>query len=88
MAAMDAPVRTPVVSDPEDDFGSALQLRLAASLLGRRIERNGGGETAAKFWDDEAEFDHEYYVDPELWDPGSETVPEMDVITENINGGL
>jgi len=85
---MDDPVKYQSVRDPEDCFDSPLQLRLAASALSRRAERNGGCDAAQVFWDDDAEPDGEDYLDPELWDPDYETVPEMALINENIFGGL
>jgi hypothetical protein len=85
---MDDPLRNPSARDPEDCFDSPLQLRLAASVLTTRVERNGGGDAAGVFWGDETEPDREEYVDPEFWDPDYETLPEMDLIDENISGGL
>lgn len=71
----------------EDDLiASAIQLRLAASVVNRLIERNGG--CAAGFLDDDSvdeEVDQEEYLDPELWDPDADPVPDMAAeIAENI----
>lgn len=71
----------------EDDLiASAIQLRLAASVVNRLIERNGG--CAAGFLDDDSvdeEVDQEEYVDPEFWDPDEDPVPDMAAeIAENI----
>lgn len=72
----------------EDDLiASALQHRLAASVVNRLIERNGG--CAAGFWDEEDSFDtthdQDEYQDPELWDPDADPVPDMAAeIAENI----
>ncbi len=66
---------------------SALQLHLAASIIDAVIERNGGGEIANVFWDDDALDsleDGDEYVDPELWDPDEEVLPEMKEIEWNI----
>lgn len=69
----------------DDSFVSPLQLRLAASIVGRIVDRNGGCGSADAFWDDEPTDDEsEEYVDPELWDPDAETLPEMAFIEENI----
>jgi hypothetical protein len=74
--------------EEEDHFDTGLQLRLAASALNRRLQRNGGCDAAQAFWGDEEELDSEEYVDPEFWDPDYETLPEMALINENIFGGL
>lgn len=72
--------------EEEDFFASAIQLRLAASVVNRIIERNGG--CAAGFLDDDSvdeEVDQEEYLDPELWDPDADPVPDMAAeIAENI----
>ncbi len=72
----------------EDCFVSALQLRLAARVVNRLIERNGGCDAADGFWDDgslDTEVDQDEYLDPELWDPEEEPVPDMaGEINENI----
>jgi hypothetical protein len=71
----------------EDLPASTLQLRLAASIVDRLIERNGGSEVADSFWDDDV-FDSldegDEYLDPELWDPHEETLPEALEIDWNI----
>lgn len=71
----------------EDDLiASAIQLRLALSVVNGLIERNGG--CAAGFWDDDlfdTEQDQDEYLDPELWDPDADPVPDMAAeIAENI----
>jgi len=72
--------------EEEDLPASTLQLRLAASIIGRLIERNGGREVADHFWDDDA-FDSldegDEYLDPELGDPDEETLPEAHEIDWN-----
>lgn len=77
----------PDTKEEEDLSTSTLQLQLAASILGRLIERNGGRDVADVFWDDD-EFEslHEgdEYFDPEFWDPDEETLPEMNEINWNI----
>jgi len=87
--AMDDSERTIDITREEDDFDIyPLQLRLAASILKRVAERNGGCGAAEVFFDDDSDdevLDREEYLDPELWDPeGVETLPEMDIIYENI----
>lgn len=76
------------LGEEEDCFVSALQLRLAASVVNRVIERNGGCDAADGFWDDDSldtEVDQVEYLDPELWDPDFDTVPDMAAqINENI----
>jgi hypothetical protein len=76
----------PDTGEDEDLPASTLQLRLAASIIGRLIERNGGREVADQFWDDDA-FDSldegEEYMDPELGDPDEETLPEAHEIDWN-----
>ena len=71
-----------------DDLStSTLQLQLAASIIGKLIERNGGRDVADAFWEDdtfEALDDGDEYLEPELWDPDEETLPEMDIINWNI----
>lgn len=74
----------------EDDASpaSALQLKLAAGILEKLIEGNGGSAVTNVFWDDDA-FDSledgEEYVDPELWDPdGEEVLPEAKEIEWNL----
>ena len=42
----------PDTREEEDLPASTLQLRLAASIIGRLIERNGGREVADQFWGD------------------------------------
>jgi hypothetical protein len=63
---------------------------LAASIIGRLIERNGGSEAADAFWGDDALDaldDEDEYLDPELWDPDEvQTLPQMDLINWNIFG--
>jgi hypothetical protein len=65
--------------EEEDLPPYSLQLQLAASIVDRLIERNGGREVADSFWDDDV-FDSldegDEYLDPELWDPDEETLPE------------
>lgn len=88
---MDDPLRGASASVEEDCFDSALQLRLAASLVSRLVERNGGSAAADLFWNEDTfdnDHDQDEYLDAELWDPDSETVPEMAAIMENISGGL
>jgi len=75
----------------EDDLiANSLQHRLAASVVSRLIERNGG--CVSGFWDDDlsdTEQDQDEYLDPELWDPDADPVPDMAAeINENIFGGL
>ena len=84
----DDQLKTPGIRVAEDCVDSALQLRLAASVLNRRVDGNGGGDAAGVFWDDDSERDPDEYLDPEFWDPDYETLPEMDLIDENISGGL
>lgn len=76
----------------EDDLcTSPIQLRLAASVLGRVVEQNGGCAAGSEFWEEDSldiELDQEQYSDPESWDPDYETLPEMAIINENIFGGL
>jgi len=77
----------PDTGEEEDLPPSTLQLRLAASIIGRLIERNGGREVADQFWDDHA-FDSldedDEYRDPELGDPDEETLPEAKEIDWNM----
>lgn len=72
----------------EDLLESALQLRLAASVVNRLVERNGGCGAAVVFFDEDsldAELDQDEYLDPELWDPDADPVPDMAAeIAENI----
>jgi len=74
------------VGGEDDLIASAIQLRLALSVVNRLIERNGG--CAAGFLDDaslDTEVDQDEYLDPELWDPDADPVPDMaDEIAENI----
>ena len=66
---------------------SALQLRLAAGIVEKVIERNGGSAAGNVFWDEDAldsAEDVEEYVDPEFWDPEHETLPEEKEIEWNI----
>jgi hypothetical protein len=74
------------VGGEDDLIASALQQSLAASVVSRLIERNGG--CAAGFWDDDlfdTEQDQDEYLDPELWDPDADPVPDMAAeIAENI----
>ena len=66
---------------------SALQLQLAAAIVEKLIQRNGGSKIANVFWDDDT-FDSledgDEYVDPELWDPHEEVLPEAKEIEWNI----
>jgi hypothetical protein len=75
-----------VTREEEDLPASTLQLRLAASIIGRLIERNGGRKAADQFWNDDA-FDSldedDEYLDPELGDPDEETLPEAQEIDRN-----
>ena len=63
-----------------------LQLRLAAAVVDRLLEANGGREVADRFWDDDS-FDELGDFDPDLEseDPDEETVPEMAEILHNIH---
>ena len=66
---------------------SSLQLRLAAIVIDKIIERNGGRAAADAFWDDDSfDFSDEMELDAdlELRDSEEETVPEMDEINHNI----
>ncbi len=76
------------VGEEDDLLGSTLQLRLAASVVNRLVKRNGDSGTAECFWDDDlldAEVDQDEYLDPELWDPDADPVPDMAAeIAENI----
>lgn len=78
----------PDAREEEDFSSSTLQLRLAASIVDRLIERNGGRDVADRFWDDDS-FDslHERgeYLDAEFLDPDEETLPEMNEINWNIH---
>jgi hypothetical protein len=78
----------PDVTEEDACPPSALQLRLAAGILEKLIERNGGSEVVNVFWDSDAfepPEDQDEYVDPELWDPDSdEVLPEMEEIEWNI----
>ena len=68
-------------------FASKIQLQLATAAVDRIIERNGGRRRADAFWHDGGFGpidDEEEYVDPELWNPDEETVPEMAEIYWNI----
>lgn len=72
----------------EDAFSdSPIQLQLAAGIVEKLIDRNGGSDVTNVFWDEDA-FDSledgDEYVDPELWDPDEETLPEMKEIEWNI----
>lgn len=70
MAMIDGPKKVADASVEGDGFDSALQLRLAASLVSRLVERNGGSSAAADlFWDEDSfdtERDQEEYLDLEL----------------------
>jgi hypothetical protein len=66
---------------------SALELQLAASIINAVVKLNGGSEIPNVFWDDDAfgsleEGDE--YIDPELWDPDEEVLPEAKEIEWNI----
>lgn len=66
---------------------SALQLQLAASVIGKIIERNADCAAADVFWDDDSfDFpdDSEFDTDLDPLDSEEETVPEMDEINHNI----
>jgi hypothetical protein len=86
MGTIDSERKITGAREEEDGFASALQLRLAASLLNRQIERNGG--CAADFLDDDfldTQVEQDEYLDPELWDPDADPVPDMAAeIAENI----
>ena len=77
----------PGTREEEDLPASSLDLKLAASVIGALIERNGDRDVADAFWDDDA-FDsldeQREYQDPELWDPNEETLPEAEEIDWNI----
>jgi hypothetical protein len=77
----------PHAREEDGSSSSALQLRLAGGIVEMLIERNGGSDVTNVFWDEDA-FDSledgEEYVDPELWDPDEETLPEMKEIEWNI----
>jgi hypothetical protein len=91
MGAIDSERRIREIGEEGDFLTSALQLRLAAGVVTRLVERNGGCEAAGVFWDEDsldAEFAEDEYLDPESWDPDEETLPEMAIINENIFGGL
>lgn len=79
--------RSNIPGTREEKYFSALQLQLAASIVDGLIERNGGRDVAIASWDDDA-FDSldvgGEYLDPELWDPDEETVPEILDIYHNI----
>lgn len=89
---MDDPLRPADAGVEADCFDSAIQLRLAASILTRRVERNGGSAVGGLFGAEDSfdtDVDQGEYLDPELWDPDEdETLPEMAIIHENIFGGL
>lgn len=76
------------VGEEEDCFVPSLQLRLAASVVSRLIERNGGCGAAEGFWDGDSfdtVQDQDEYLDPELWDPDADPLPDMAAeIQENI----
>lgn len=86
MAMMDSGRKARETGEEEECFVSALQLRLAASLLNRQIEQNGG--CAADFLDEDSldtEVEQDDYLDPELWDPDADPEPDMAAeIAENI----
>lgn len=66
---------------------SALQLQLAASVIGKTVERNADHAAAEVFWDDDSfDFpdDREFDSDLDLPNSEEETVPEMDEINHNI----
>lgn len=73
-------------NDGEDYAPCKLELRLAAGIVDRIIEANGGREVADAFWEDES-FDVLDDTDPDLefGDPDEETLPEMDLIMHNIS---
>jgi hypothetical protein len=81
------PPEVPDAKEEDASPTSALQLQLAAFIVKKLIERNGGSEFANVFWDDDA-FDSledgDEYVDPELWDLDEEVLPEMKEIEWNI----
>lgn len=74
--------------EEEDSFPSTLQLRLAASVVSRLAERNGGCGAANVFWEEDSvdsDLDQGEYLDLELWDPEEEeSVPEMAEIMLNL----
>jgi hypothetical protein len=79
---------TPRATAEDASPTSALQLRLAAGIVEKLIERNGGSEAANVFWDNDpfdSLADEDEYVDPELWDPdGDEVLPEAKEIEWNL----
>jgi len=86
MAPIDSGREIRNVGEGDDLVATSLQHRLAASVVNRLIERNGG--CAAGFWDEDSfdtEQDQDEYLDPELWYPDEDPVPDMaDEISENI----
>jgi hypothetical protein len=80
----------PEISDARkerDLAASTLELQLAASIVDRLIERNGGRDVADGFWDDDS-FDSLHdggeFLDAEFWDPDEETLPEALDIDWNV----
>ena len=83
----DSRPKSPNTSEEDDLSASSLQLKLAANIVDHLAERNGGRDLADAFWDDDTfdSLDGEgEYLDPKLWDPDEETLPEMDDINWNI----
>ena len=81
------PAETPHAKAEDASPTSALQLQLAAGIVEKLIERNGGSEIGNVFWDDDAIDslkDRDDYEDPEFWDPDQEVLPEMKEIEWNI----
>lgn len=80
--------KRPLTKEEDASSSSALQLRLAAGIVEKLVERNGGSDVTNVFWDDDAFEsleDGDEYVDPELWDPdGDEILPEVKEIEWNI----
>jgi hypothetical protein len=88
MGPIDSERKIRNAGEEDDCFASAFQLRLAASVVDTLIERTGGCGAADGFWDHnsfETELDQDEYLDPELWDPDEDPVPDMAAeINENI----
>ena len=79
----------PEIPDPREDGtlpSSPFQLRLAAGIVRRLIERNGGSDAAERFLEDvlDSMDDSKEYRDPELGESDEETLPEARDIEWNI----
>ncbi|MFP5237666.1 MAG: hypothetical protein ACLGSD_17360 [Acidobacteriota bacterium] len=86
MAAIDDfELELPNSGEEEGDLSGPFELELAASIVGRVIERNGGSTDV--FWDEDS-FDSPEVnaedLDPDLGDPDVEMLPEQDEIEWNI----